>query len=239
MKMKLSSLALCVVTGIMANTVGAERVGTGGVDEMSNDGVRAAPLSLHERLTQAQGMQLVGPGFYAKHDASGDSYIAINDAGRRALAVEAGARRDELSKRLSRSGISRSEAGTLARMDSVVADLARASAKGQSDRYGGCGNGSLVHVYTNSYTGESAYAYAALELDFSPATPTTNYVEAFNDVDASSMQTTAFSPAEVSVNDPNNISCAANSYARVTCPDGYIAAAAMSFSNKRTPFCLN
>lgn len=220
MKLKLASIALCVSAGMLMNPVSAEPTTT-----------------LHERLTLEDGMSLVGDGLYAKHFASGASFVATNAAGRLALADKVRAKRVALAKRQAGKKLSRNAQLRLQRFDAIIDDLSRPTglSKISDDAWGGCGNGSGTHVHAKSDDGQSAIAYAALELDFGPTTQTENLVTGGTDYQYDWSVTYAYDPASISLF--SRLSCDADAYASVSCPDGFPGIAVFVTSTSTLPRC--
>jgi hypothetical protein len=215
------------------------RVGTGfGIDgEEEPQATQAGPNlrasdpspSLRERLS-AEGLTLISDGLYAKHNESGENFVATNAAGRRALAAKVAAVRDTMAKRYAKNSASR-RAQVLAKQSAdIIADLNRPGAKSAQydDHFGGCGNGSLLRARAISSDGNFADAFAANVLDFGPATPTDNFVSANTNYIYDMSSSIGTTPANASVLDYQ--SCDAQAYASATCPDGINGVVAYAYS---------
>lgn len=220
MKLKLASIALCVSTCLLTNPVSAEPT-----------------ITLHDRLTLEEGMSLVGDGLYAKNFSSGASFVATNAAGRLALADKVRTKRAALAKQQAGKKLPQNTRLRLQRFDAIVADLSRplSLSKISEDIWGGCGNGSGTHVHAKSDDGQSAVAYAALELDFGPTTQTENLAMGGTDYQYDWSTTYAQDPATVSLF--SRMSCDADAYASVSCPDGYPGIAVFVTSSSTLPRC--
>lgn len=224
---------------IPAGTAPAIRVGTGSVAEAGQDAqaipsadslrASASATSLHSRLT-SEGMTLISNGLYAKHNESGENFVATNAAGRLALAAKVGAVRSTIEKRYAKNISSRRAQVLLKQSADIIADLSRPAAKSSQydDNYGGCGNGSLLRARAVSSDGNFADAYAANYIDFGPATPTNNFAMANSNYVYDMSSAIGMSPATASVLDYQ--SCDAQAYANVTCPDGINGVAAYAYS---------
>lgn len=194
--------------------------------------------SLHEQLTQEQGMQQVADGLYALTTEDGEAFVAINKAGQAALAVRVEALRGEFAARMQKDGLSRAESNLLSGLGRSAQKLREsASAKVEVSNGGTCGNGNTLYTRAYSTGGYTASAYAVNALDFSPPTPTLNEATAYNDFASNYVSTSALTPAQTAVN--NYGSCIAVAEATVSCPGNpYPQSVSMAYSNSRSRLCF-
>lgn len=219
MKNRLKTLALGIVTALLPTLLSANDVAT---------------KSLHERLTLDEGMNLAGDGLYAQESDAGISYVATNDAGRRALATKIRALLPSIRKQLAGSGLNHQERKSLSRSEALIGELESAIGKGAQT--GGCESGATVYARALSSWGTQASGLAKVTLDFGPTTPTNNYAEAETDFTYITDSGVGSDPAEAIAAEP--FSCVASAQASVFCPGTNTAAVhAWAFSVSRTPRC--
>jgi hypothetical protein len=247
MKLNIATLAFCISTCLLAGVASAARVGNGfginGQEEptitQSGPNLRAnAPTaSLQERLT-AEGLTQISNGLYAKHNESGENFVATNAAGRRALAAKVGTVRDTMAKRYAKTGASR-RAQVLAKQSAdIIADLTRPAAKSAQfdEQTGSCGYGSVVRAQAASSDGNTASAFGAVVFGFGPPVPTDNFAIANTNYVFDMSSAIGATPATASVVDYQ--SCDAQAFASVTCLDGYSGVSAYAYSVRPfTQYC--
>lgn len=197
-----------------------------------------SPDSLHQQLTEEQGMQQVGDGLYAAHGDDGASFVAVSKAGQIQLAGRIAALRAELAPRMARDGMTRAESQLLQKLErSEQSLLAAGAAKVNVSNGGTCNNGNTLYTRAYATGGYTSSAYAVNALDFGPPTPTFNEATAYNDFASNYVTTTGLSPAQAAVN--NAGSCIAVAEATVTCPGNPIpqsVSIAYSYSSSRRCF---
>jgi hypothetical protein len=135
----------------------------------------SASRSLDDVLTHDEGMTLISDGLYAQSTGSGESWVAVNPAGQRALRVKLQELRAKWAKQSKPAAASKSPA--FAALDRSIAQLSTLSpdqiVEGDCTGPGGTAMPSLYARATSS-GGYTASGYAVRQLDFGPGTPTQN-----------------------------------------------------------------
>lgn len=192
--------------------------------------------TLHDRLTQHEGLSLVSDGLYAETTENGESYVATNAAGRAALAQKMRAIQPRLNKLFQAGGISRSERALLGSISKKAQELQSPVAKASQERTGFCSGGAQLYARATANAGTSANGYAVVSLDFSPVTPTLNEVNVGTDFNGAYDSGSGYDAASAAVSDA--ASCFSNANASVTCPGAAAPAVdAWAFSFNRAPRC--
>jgi hypothetical protein len=211
MHMKIKTLALCLASLLPAFA-------------SAND-----QTSLHDRLTLEEGMSMISNGLYFEKTQSGESYVATNADGRRALAARV--RAVDAQMKQAATGLRLDPART----NALLGILEAPQAKGSMNREGNCG-AARVFANASSSNGTSANASAVNGLDFSPVTPTANYAEAYTDLIFNSSTGTGYTAAQAQAYEAN--SCYSGAYSSVTCPGASSpAVVAWAVSRRNLPRC--
>jgi hypothetical protein len=176
--------------------------------------------SFEDALVAEDGMTQVGDGLYANVGGAGESYVATNAAGRKALLAKLVALRAKLASR--GGATSHSPTGRIGFLDGLIADMAKPVPKDEY-RNGSCGGtGTPLTANATSHFGVNASGTAT---NSNGAYNTTNYAFAGtydNDDNVTSQQsstthgtTTASAAAAAS---QGSTACDSFGTATVTCP---------------------
>jgi hypothetical protein len=192
--------------------------------------------TLHDRLTQEEGLKFVSDGLYAESSDSGESFVATNAKGRVALAQKIRALQPQIQTLLNANGVTRAERLLLDSLDERVRTLQAPVAKGTQEHTGTCSNGAMLYARATATAGTSASGYAVVSLDFGPVTPTLNEASATTDTNGAYDTGSAYDAAQASVSE--SLSCFSDAAATVTCPgDSGPAVSAFAYSVSRAPRC--
>lgn len=171
--------------------------------------------ALDDVLTQKEGMSLVSDGLYYQKTDSGDSFVAVNATGKRAILAKMQETRAALAARYQAKGIPQSEQIALGALDNEIARLSQPQPKNQEITYH-CGDAATIYARALSSGGTSSSAYAVDQGGgFSPPTSTVNVATASTDDVSHSSTTSTFTAATASATEAR--SCVAYSSASVTC----------------------
>jgi hypothetical protein len=196
----------------------------------------AATATLHERLTQDEGLHQISDGLYAESSDSGESFVATNAKGRAALAQKIRALQPQIQALFKANGVNRAERLVLDSLDERARALQAPIAKGTQERTGTCSNGAMLYARATATSGTSANGYAVVSLDFGPVTPTLNEASASTDTNGAYDTGSAYDAAQASASE--SLSCFSDATATVTCPDDSApAVSAFAYSVSRAPRC--
>ncbi|MBL8298727.1 MAG: hypothetical protein JNN30_10315 [Rhodanobacteraceae bacterium] len=180
-------------------------------------GAALAQQTIDEVLTQNEKMSQVSDGLYLQKDGQGESYVAVNHAGRVALAETMARTRVAIATQFAVDGISRTEQTALDELDRSIAELSNAvGIKAQQERTGFCGTTQVyARAISNGGTSASGYSVASNPSGGAVAA-TANYAQATNGFAFNSTNTVGANAASVSATNPT--ACVSTALARVSCP---------------------
>jgi hypothetical protein len=218
--MKLKTVVLCIAAAMLPALASA-----------------ADSQSLRNRLTLEQGMTMVSDGLYLEKTATGESYVATNTSGRRALALKVRAVQLESEKRMKDRASTHAQGVASAKTEALLQLLETPQSKRFMEREGYCSGGAQLYASASATNGTAASAYAVNALDFGPVTPTANYADAYTDNTGYASYGTGYGAAQAQTYE--SPSCFSNAYASVTCPnDSAPAVVAWAFSRRNNTNCL-
>lgn len=179
-------------------------------------GAAMADGSLDQVLTQKEGMTLKQDGLYVQANEQGESYVAVNQAGRQALLTIVKQNREVFATGFAADGtITGTEQSALNDFDRNIAELSQPTTKAQDEETGYCGT-TMVYAKATSNGGTTATAYAVASNATGPVAATTNFASTVIGINYQSANTIGATPASLSTSNPRV--CGATGFSTVTCP---------------------